>query len=246
MFYTVLLLLLFCQQTSWAEEYSKTAVKFLYGSNFHDPQFDTDTQDGRMGTIQLQHFGLWNYGENYFEADLYQGNFVGDGISDGNSSRIFAKWVTRLSAAKISGKAEGFQFGVVRDLLLAARIDRQGNGFYANMVGVGLTLFPNSSLKVGSDFYLRKDKFNHATFQASPYWHLPFQSGSAQFLATGFIDLAGTDLFGADLSSTPEFLWDAGAVFKENDRLLLGVALSYHHNSVTHDFAPQGEFRWIF
>ena len=233
-------------QIASAEDFSLTAAKFLYGDNFHDPYYDTDARDGRMSTIQLQHFGKWRYGENYFEADLYQGDFVtagGPQVSTGSAARIYAKWSSRLSIGKIfesPQSQEPLHFGIFRDLFFAARIDRQGNGFYGNLVGVGVDLMTSTALTIGTNLYIRKDKFNSTTYQVSPFWYIPFQIGGIKFLTNGYVDIAGTDQVGADLSTAPELLWVAGSA------ILIGVDVSYHSNQSIHVLAPQAEVRWIF
>ena len=233
----ICLWLLGVAQLALAEEFSVTAAKFLYGSNFHDPYYDTDALDGRMSTIQLQHFGKWRYGENYFEADLYQGNFVtvgGAQVSTGSAARIYAKWSSRLSVSKI------FESHQSQEFFIAARIDRQGNGFYGNLIGVGVDLMTSPALTIGTNFYVRKDKLNSITYQVSPFWYIPFRIAGSNFLTNGYIDIAGTDKVGADVSTAPELLWVAGRA------ILIGVDVSYHYNQSIHVLAPQAEVRWIF
>ena len=174
--------------TCLAEDFSKTDTRIFYGNGFYDARFNEDTVNGAMTTISLQHFGTWRYGENYFEADLFQGDFVGDNVSSsGTSARIFAKWASRLSLAKITGNQEGVSWGPFNDIFVAGRVDRQGNGYYANMAGIGVGFLGPLSVRVGTDFFVRKDKFNHTTYQVSPYWYSTFQFGRPHFLFTGFI-----------------------------------------------------------
>lgn len=84
-----------------AEEFSMTDAQFLYGNGYRDPFIDTNADNGRVSTVSLEHYGTWGYGDNYFLFNIYQGDF------DGIATKIFCKWISRLSLAKMLGEKDG-------------------------------------------------------------------------------------------------------------------------------------------
>ncbi len=222
-----------------AEEFSRTNAQLIYGSGFHDPTQDPNTVDGKVGTIALEHFGTWKQGDNYFLANLYEGDQVGDpNAGTGHDTRIYVKWVSRVRVAKTEA-------GPVRDYFVSGRIDRTGNGYYANMIGLAFDFSLPKQTFVGINIYLKKDRFNSATVQLSPFWYVTFLISHLPFLFTGYVDISGTDHLGVDVVAGPHLLADIGKpMFGKTETLYLGSTCSIHLNDVASVTAFQAELRW--
>src|SRR5438094_386203 len=82
--------------------------------------------------------------------------------------------------------------------------DGGGDGFYAALVGGGVYLDLGEHVVLGISAYLRKDKFNRPTYQATSFWMVPLPLGRVRFVLAGYADLAGTDRAGPDLNSQPQ------------------------------------------
>lgn len=134
-----------------------------------------------------------------------------------------------------------------KDFLIAGRIERTGNGYFANLAGVGGSFRLGAKALAGFEIYIRKDNFNSFTYQLSPYWYVPFNVGRFGFLFTGYLDLSGTDHYGADINTEPQFLFDiGGAVSGHDNSIFTGLAWQVHRNDVELTSVPQVAFRWIF
>ena len=61
-----------------AESWQNTNVTVGYSSESKfDPVFGTGTADEKLTTVRLEHFGVHEYGDNYFFFDTYHGKEVG-------------------------------------------------------------------------------------------------------------------------------------------------------------------------
>lgn len=228
-----------------AEELSITNVQLLYGIDFGDAYYGRATDGGRLTTVTLEHFGVWEHGDNFFFVDLLHGDFVGaDGAPAGQEWRTYGEWTSRLSLSRITGAA-GF-LGVFRDVLLAGQLDVGGDGFVNGMAGVGLELALPEPFHAGVNVLYRDDRFNSPTFQVTAYWTVPFALGGASFVFTGFTDLAGTDRDGLDVQAQPQLLLDVGAFAGAAGRLHAGVEWYLHANEAVRDSAPQAMVRWTW
>lgn len=229
---------------SQAEDYSTTNIQVLYGSNFYDPFFGYNTVDGKLTTITLEHVSTWTYGDNYFFVDILSGNFADfTGKSTGKTTRIYSEWHPRLSLSKISNRDMSFAF--VKDILLAGQINRDGEGFKANLLGLGVNLdIPNFHF-VELDAYARKDNFNSLTYQITVAWDFPL--GTLPASITGYVDINGTDKYGTEINGQPQLLIDAGAISGfTKKRLLFGIEWYYHHHKQVNSHALQGMIKWVF
>jgi len=238
----MMMLLFGSSSTVFAEDFSTTNVQLLYGNNFHDSLLDNNTTDGRMTTMTLEHFGTWEYGDNYFFTDFTSANFADStGKSTGIQTHIYGEWAPRLSLSAMSG--HDLSFGVVKDLLLAGQINQSGNNFMAYMLGMSAQLdipaFNNASLSA----YGRKDKFNRSTWQVTGVWSVPIMSA---LHLNGFLDLYGTDNLGTELITQPQLLLDAGQLFGGKEHIYIGVEWYYTRNSQATDSSIQGMVKWAW
>lgn len=238
------MLMLFFSRAAWSEDFSTTNVQVLYGANFHDPFFGYNTTDGNLTTVTLEHFGTWAYGDNYFFVDFLAGDFAGfTGNPAGKTTRIYGEWHPRLSLSKISGS--DLSFSIIKEIDLAGQINRDGEGFKADLLGMGVNLDIPGFNFVELDGYARKDNFNKLTYQVTVAWDLPF--GSWPVSLTGYVDINGTDKHGIEINGQPQLLIDVGAISSlGKNHLLMGVEWYYHHHNQVNSSVAQGMMKWIF
>jgi hypothetical protein len=225
-------------RSALAQQGNAVDVQLLHGARFHDLASGNATRDGRLSTLTLEALSSWSFGDSYFFVDLASGDFS-DGPTGGH--RMYGEWSPRLSASKLSGRRIGA--GPVKDLLLAAEVDRGGDGFAATLVGIGTDLAIPGVPVAQIDVYRRKDSFNAASWQVTGVWAAPFRTGPLAWTAAGFVDVAGTDA-GTDVMSQPQLLLDVGALLGTPARLKAGVEWFVHRTPGTTTSAPQAMLTW--
>jgi len=229
--------------TGHTESFSTTNLQLLYGSNFHDNYYGNNTADGKMTTLTLEHFGLWAYGDHHFFIDLKSGDFLDfAGNPTATRSRIYSEWAPRISLSALTGHNLGFS--IFKDFFIAGQINRDGEGFKADMGGIGIDLtIPGFNL-LSLHGYLRKDNFNNMTWQSTAVWMIPI----GQWLSfEGFIDLYGTDNNGMEIHSQPQLLFNPGkAADLGFDNLLIGLEWYYHRNRNLNSSVLQGMVKWVW
>ncbi|ATX78931.1 Nucleoside-specific channel-forming protein, Tsx [Mariprofundus aestuarium] len=236
-------LLSFAPATSHAENFSTTNLQLLYGTNFHDNYYGNNTSNGKMTTLTLEHFSTWSYGDNYFFVDFLSGNFLDfAGAPTGSRSRIYSEWAPRLSFSALSG--QNLSAGIFKDLFLAGQLNRDGEGFHAELIGLGADLtIPGFNL-LSINLYLRKDNFNSQTWQTTGVWSVPLGTWLS---FEGFIDIYGSDNNGTEISTQPQLLLNLGNLADQDfDNLLVGIEWDYHHNRNLNSSVVQGMMKWIW
>jgi len=226
-----------------AQAFSSTNLQLLYGSNFHDPYYGNNTVDGNMTTLTLEHFSTWDFGDNYFFVDFLSGNFLNfAGQPSGRQSRIYSEWAPRLSLSALSGHS--LATGAFKDFFIAGQFNRDGQGFHAEMIGLGTDLSVPGFDLLSVNVYLRKDNFNRRTWQNTDVWNIPL----GQWLSfEGFIDLYGSDTNGMEISSQPQLLVNIGKLSGHDDgKLLIGMEWYYHHHRTLNSSVPQAMLKWIW
>jgi len=236
-------LLLLSVKPIWAEDFSTTNIQVLYGSQFDDRFLGNNTTDGKMTTLTLEHFGTWTYGDNYFFVDFTSGTFVNFvGASTGSTSHIYGEWAPRLSLSKIFDQDLGV--GIFKDFYLAGQLNRGGDGFHAEMIGLGVDLDIPFFSMAGLHGYVRKDNFNQTTWQVTGVWSMPL---GTYFSFEGFVDAYGSDNNGVELLTQPQLLADVGAwVFDSPHKVQLGVEWYLHRNRKIYSSVPQVMVKWIW
>jgi len=229
--------------SAYAESFSTTNVQLLYGSNFHDNYYGNNTADGKMTTLTLEHFGLWKYGDHFFFIDLKSGDFLDfAGNPTANRSRIYSEWAPRLSLSALGGNNLGFS--IFKDFFIAGQINRDGEGFKADMGGIGVDLNILGFNLFSINAYLRKDNLNKRTWQTTTVWMLPL---GPWLSCEGFIDIHGSDNNGTELHTQPQLLLNIGKAAELGfDNLLLGVEWYYHRNRNLDSSALQMMMKWVW
>lgn len=228
----------FLPRTGAAQGYHAENVQLLRGTRFHDAATGSATRDGTMSTVTLESLAGWKYGDSFFFVDLASGDFA-DGPA--GRHRMYGEWSPRLSLSRITGRS--LRLGPVADLLLAASVDRGGDGFAANSVGIGTDLRIPGVQVAQLQLYRRKDNFNAATWQATAVWGSSVRTGAIAWRLAGFADVGGTDA-GTDVMTQPQLLLDLGAVRGRPGRVLAGVEWYLHRTPSAVTSAPQLVLLW--
>jgi len=105
-----------------AENFSATNINYLVTNRAKpDGIYGYGTSNQNLQTFQFEHFRGTDWGDVYFDAELYQGKHVGSPVSTNDSQQLLVL-NPRLSLSKITGKS--FAFGPVSDVSLIARWER--------------------------------------------------------------------------------------------------------------------------
>ncbi len=226
-----------------SESFSTTNCQLLTGSKFQDHFYGYNTNTGEMRTLTLEHFGVWDYGDNFFFMDLVTGQFLDFiGTPTGNKTRMYGEWSLRLSVSKLL--KSDLSILLLKDMYLAGQVNRDGEGFHAELIGLGSDLnLPLFSL-FSFNAYSRKDNFNSRTWQTTFVWILPL----SPFLHTeGFMDLYGSDNNGMEIGTQSQVLVDIGALLgKVPGKFQVGLEWYIHNNDNLNSSVPQAMLKWIW
>lgn len=156
-----------------------------------DPVFGTGTSDEKQTSLRLEHFGVHGFGDNYFFADVLNGNQVG-GPSAGSfnfdtKNQYVLVWNARVSLSKVTGTK--MSFGVIDDVSVMYRMERGSYANYdANMIGPSFNLAVPGFAWFQTSFLYNKQDFSFASADDKKghlFWHtfaiLPFEIGGAKF-----------------------------------------------------------------
>lgn len=236
-----------------AEVFQNTDVVFGYSSKAKsDPVFGTGTSDEHVKSLRIEHFGVHNFGDNYFFVDTFDGKQVGGPASGSfgvDTKRQYQLvWNARASLSKISG--EKISFGIVDDISLFYRMERASYANYAaNMIG------PSFNLKLpGFSWFQTSFLFNKQTFTGATsddkkghlFWHtyaiLPFDVGGAKvtFAPLIWVNFAKGGV-GTETYVEPD-LW----VKLGDSPVDLGFRALYHHYKNYSRTTPTLMARWNF
>jgi nucleoside-specific outer membrane channel protein Tsx len=230
-----------------AAGFSTTNVQVLQGYDFDDPLYYTG---GVMTTMTLNHFSTWEYGDQFFFADLYRGKLKNGFDPAHPPSRVadlYAEWHPRLFVDRLLGQKDPM-LGIVRHWGIATEIN-QGHDYYAYLAGIGFDLEVPAGWVAGLNIYYRYDRFAGDQWQLSPFWTVPFALGKVPFLFTGFVDVNGVkDLSGkqfTEIWAQPELLVDVLAPFGgKPGKLFVGTEWWFHRHFVHTSSVPQAMVQW--
>jgi nucleoside-specific outer membrane channel protein Tsx len=245
-------------------DFATTNLQLLYGWNFHDPSVGSNTDNGKMSTITVNHFDDWAYGDNFFFVDMMQGNFTDPPNGAIVKSHLYGEYHPRVFVNRLLG-AKKPALGIFQDWGLAGEVNL-GNGFQAYMGGLGVNFVAPKFWVLGLNVYYRYSQvqlpgignisYDH-TWQVSPFWTIPFSIGNVPFVFTGFLDADGIrnpdNSQGWELMTQPELLVDLLALTGgPKNKLLVGVEWYLHYATsnvklgAPHDLdsAPQAMIQW--
>ncbi|MBI5177797.1 MAG: hypothetical protein HZA04_00880 [Nitrospinae bacterium] len=244
LFSTTIMVIALSSAPARAEDFSTTSLLAEYAGNLRDPYYGNNAVDGAVNIVTLEHFGTWEYGDNFFFVDMVSGRLADFNGNDAHTrSRLYLEWGPRISLSKVSGTPVAF--GPVRDVLLAAQVNRDGEGYNVEMFGLGVDLALPAFSQFSVNLYSRKDNLNSRTYQVTASWGLPFTALSAPFLFEGYIDVAGTDNNGEDINTQPRLFVDLSKLAgKQKSALLAGVEWYYHKNRWMEMNVPLWTLKW--
>jgi len=136
-------------------------MAIMFDDNFHG----NNTSNGKMAAITVEHFSCWTHGDNYFFVDLLSRS----------QSRIYAEWLLRLSFSALSG--HDISVGIFKGFFLTAKLNRDGEGFRAEIVGFRYLFNMPGFHLLSSNIYLREDNLNRLTLQSTTTCKTPMIRG---------------------------------------------------------------------
>ena len=234
-----------------AETFSFTNVEVLQGFALRDRYLGQATADGLMTTLTFEHFGTWEYGDNYLFVDFYRGDFVdAAGAPRDLPARIYGEWHPRLWINRIVGH-QGTLLGVFRNIGVTGEVNQSGDGFWAYLGGAALDFALPPGMALGLSLYYRADRFTAHGAQASLSWFVPFTLGPVPCLTQGFVDVYTpqdtTGTYSAALFAQPQLLADPlGPWGGPSRRVYLGVEWYVSLNPLQRMHAPQVMGMWVF
>jgi nucleoside-specific outer membrane channel protein Tsx len=233
-----------------AETYSFTNLELLQGWGFHDVYLGQATANGAMTTLTFEHFGTWEYGDNYFFADLYRGDFVdANGTPRDVPARIYSEWHPRLWVNRLAG-VEGPILGIFRNLGVTGEVNQSGDGYWAYLGGVALDFALPAGSALGLSLYYKADRYIAPGAQATLSWSVPFRVGPVPVLTQGFVDVFtaknAEGNYTAALFAQAQLLVDPLGSFQLPERrLYLGLEWYVSLNPVHSLQAPQVMAMWV-
>ena len=228
--YLVPLLLAFITGVD-AETVSSTNIQYLYGSFDH---VTGDRVDGKMETITLEHFGLWEYGDNFFFADASNARYL-----SGKRHTVYLEWAPRLALTRITGHP--FSFGPVKETYLSAQLN-QGDHYQATLYGIGADLAIPGFAVFGLNLYHKEDNFDTVTTQLTLNWLALGAAGPFSWRFEGFWDQTEDDTL-----AQPQLLLDLGAMTHlKPQSIYAGVEHYYYRTDAFTESTPQFLVKWFW
>lgn len=230
-----------------AEDYSLTNVQIFYtGDAKTDVGTGTGTSDKKLAVFRFEHYGTWQYGDNYINLDYFRGKDLGGtgAGSFGGDTRdaTFFVYVPRVSLKKTFGWGGGN--GFVKDIYLAGRLELASYGdFHAENIGVSFDLAVPGTAFFEQDFYTRYTNFDDGReWLSRTLWLAPFKLGSLGAHYDGLVLIKSTDAAGTDVFTQQDFLLDV----VQRGVVQAGVRLEYHHSDDYTRFSPYLMLKVVF
>lgn len=136
----VLLAYVFSANT-FAENFTLNSFSFLMTNQAKpDGVYGYGSSDKDLQMFQYEHFSTHNWGDIYFDAELFHGNDVGTPVEKGNKTQHLLVLNPRLSLGKLSNRS--LQWGPITDVSLIGRWEASSypssDRFLAQNYGVSL------------------------------------------------------------------------------------------------------------
>jgi nucleoside-specific outer membrane channel protein Tsx len=204
-------------------DWTSNDIQLLHGNDFK-------LGDKRRTTVTIEHADGWQYGSNFFFADIVDRNDIG--------VEVYAEAYTYLSLNKISG--HDYSLGVIKDISLMAGLNisnkPENDNFKAYLLGLNFEfsapLFDYLQLSVSA--YKDDNVSNKYGTQITPVWSMPFELANLKFKFRGFTDfnLGNTNAAGRfTILSQPQLLFDVGdLVGLQSNKVYIGTEYSHWHN----------------
>jgi nucleoside-specific outer membrane channel protein Tsx len=239
-----------------AETYEFTDAVIEYTDNAkYDPIYGTGTDDQKLTTLRLEHFGVNGVGDNYINAEVYFGKNVGNipsfaagagSFGDNNQSNQFLVYNPRLSASKITGS--DWSAGFIKDFYLAGRLEVES---YANFrspsIGLSVDLKVPGASFFEQDLYFRRSFYTGntttgGTLYSRTVFVFPVTAGPINAKIYGLLLInKRRDAYGTEEFFQPDLMFPIGHT---------GIELGYRHEIHRYDGyfrqSPTFMAKWFF
>jgi nucleoside-specific outer membrane channel protein Tsx len=202
----------------FAEDYTNTNVQVFYTNRAKvDRVMGTGTENEKLTSFKLEHYGTFTYGDHYFFADNYHGREVG-GRNSGSfgaapENHQYIVYMPRMSLGKVFERS--LAIGPIADVALAARFEYGSYGSYrAKAFG------PSLDLKLpGFDFVTTRllwqtTNFEDRQFFVHTAWGSKIKVGSRKLHFDGYFWTKKNDSGGRQWFAEPEVTVDIDEVGK--------------------------------
>lgn len=187
---------------------------FLYGNDYA-------VGDKRRAVLTFEYAGGHDWGDHFFFLDRIDGSNSGPDV--------YTELLLRLSGSKLTGSQ--MSFGIVKDLLLATRLEYASATDEKNaLIGIGADLaIPGFTFLKVNVFHRENDSVSDNAM-LNFAWAYPFALEKEQFVYDGFVDwvsgVAGE--YATSLNFTSQLKW----LVTQSDQyqVYVGVEFSYWRN----------------
>ena len=208
-----LLACLGCASLAQAETFSITNVQLFTTNNAEADVFNGyGTADEDLTVFRAEHFGGWEYGDNYINLDLFHGADVGGNGSGSfgadTKQHTFFVYQPRLFLPGLKNIADGEAF--VRNVYFSYRREQASYGnFYSDNAGISLDLAIPGTQFFEIDFLARKTNVDDGTkWLTRVVWLAPFDIGRLGAHFDGLVLVKSTDDFGTNILAQTDLLFD--------------------------------------
>jgi nucleoside-specific outer membrane channel protein Tsx len=197
----------------------------------------------QRNVMTLEYANGWKYGDFFIFGEQVW--------SDKGKSTYYIEPTLRFSLSKMLD--QNLSYGLIKDVLISAQIEKPKNQDLRRLAGVGLDLNLSGIKFFKSNFFIRDNpSLPGTTYQITLVWNVPFQIVGANMLFEGFTDIAGGE--GNTVAHqliVPRLLIDAGqSMGLKKNTLWFGVEWQYWHNKFGNDgvteSVPQLQMKYIF
>ncbi|WP_285404924.1 hypothetical protein [Luteibacter sp. ME-Dv--P-043b] len=210
-----------------------------------DPIFGYGTPDRDLQMFQFEHFSTHDWGDVYFDAELYHGRDVGAPFELGNDTQNLFVLNPRLSIGRLADTP--IHWGPLSDLSVIARWESgsypSNDRFHSQNYGLSANFDVGGFAWFESGLLYRHTNFDRRTWLwRSVLLSKPIDIGGQAFHFNLLSLVNGSDHQGTEVLERADVLWEAG----HHSEVQLGFRLEYaryDHNPVAsggeyHRFTP--------
>lgn len=191
-----------------------------------DPLYGYGTTDKNLEMFQYEHFSTHDWGDIYFDAELYHGHNVGAPFDNGNDTQDLFVLNPRLSIGKLTGTP--ISWGPINDVSFIARWEESsyptGDRFHSQNYGISLNFTVPGFAWFESGALYRHTNFDHRTW----LWRtvllsnpIPVANQNFHFNLLSLVN--GSDHSGTEVLERADVLWEVAG----HAQTQLGVRLEY-------------------
>jgi nucleoside-specific outer membrane channel protein Tsx len=210
-------------QQANAFDWTASDIQVLHGNDF---EFGVDERT----TVTVEHGHGWQYGTNFFFADIADRGDIG--------VEVYAEVYSYLSMNKITGR--NWSLGPVKDVSLVSGLnignEPESDNFKAYLLGLSFDLANPAFdyLQLDVTAYKADDIAGKYGVQITPVWSLPFEIAGLKFKFRGFTDFRTGNTNGSGnfhILAQPQLLFDVGDLAGwKSDKIYVGTEYSLWHN----------------